>query len=47
MLFAVDWFKQMEKINLAFGENNNIDHYGGKKRLVSPFRMQDVWKYIG
>ena len=35
------------KMNLAVGEKNRIDIYGGKKRLVRPFRRHEFWKCIG
>ena len=34
-------------MNLAVGENNCLDVYGGKIRLVHPFRRQEIWKFIG
>ena len=37
----------MEAMNLAVGEKNRIDNYGGKKRLVCPFRRQEFCKFIG
>ena len=46
-LWTGDWFKQMAKTNLAVGENNCLDNYGGKKWLVCSFRSHELWKYIG
>ena len=37
----------MAKMDEAVGEKNRIENYGGRKRLVCPFRRQDFWKYIG
>ena len=46
-LCSEDWVKQMTNTNLAVGEKNRIDNYGGKKRLVRPFRRHEFWKCIG
>ena len=42
-----DWVKQMAKINEAVGMKNYVTINGGKKRLVSPFKIQEFWKFIG
>ena len=36
-----------EKMDLAFGEKNRLDIYGGERRLVHPFIRQEFWKCIG
>ena len=47
MLWSLDWVKHTEEINLAVGTKNRLTISGGKKRLVCPFRRQDLWRYIG
>ena len=37
----------MEKMNEAVCMNNCVTTNGGGKRLVCPFKRQDLWKRIG
>ena len=46
-LWRVDWVKQMEKMNEAVGMKNRFTMNGGRKRLISPFKRQGFWKFIG
>ena len=39
--------KQTVKTNEVVGMKNRITMAGGNKRLVRPFRRQDLQKYIG
>ena len=41
------WVQHMAKRNLAVGENNSLDIYGGNKHLFYPFRRGEFWKFIG
>ena len=34
-------------MNEAVGMKNRFTMYGGGKRLVRPFKRQDLWKYVG
>ena len=34
-------------MNLAVGDKNRLDNYGGKKRLVCTFIRKEFWKCIG
>ena len=46
-LWSGYWFKHTTKMNKAVGENNNLDNYGGRKRLVCHFIKTNFWKCIG
>ena len=37
----------MEKMNEAVCMKNRFTSNGGGKRPVKPFKMQELWKYIG
>ena len=39
--------KQIEKMNEAVGMKNLFTMDGGGKRLVCPFKSQELWKCIG
>ena len=46
-LLPGDWVKQITKINEAVGMNNFLTMGGGGKRIVRPFRRQELCKCIG
>ena len=46
-LWPGDWVRQMEKMNEAVCMKNRVTKNGGGKRLVSPFKRQQFWKFIG
>ena len=41
------WVKNMARINEAVGMKNSFTIDGGGKRLVCPFKRQELWKCIG
>ena len=46
-LLMGDWVSQMSKMHEAVCMKNRVTTNGGGKRLVSPFKRQELWKCIG
>ena len=46
-LWPGDWVRQMKKINEVVGMKNSFTVDRGGKNIVSPFKRQEFWKFIG